>query len=257
MFTTMTDLHTHHYQSQRLETLGLMTSGIVHDFNNLLTSIMGQASLALLKLPPGSDARLHVEKTIKAAQYASVLTRHLLSFSSGDHTKPETIDINALIQDNVGLIDVILHQGITLHLELTPHLPAIEARRAEIQQVLMNLMINAVEAIHTLPGRILVRTDRYEASGSAGYKFISKKEPLTGCYVMIEVSDSGCGMDEETLSHIFDPFFTTKTNGKGLGLSAVLEIIESCNGNIAIQSHPCHGTTFSIFLPLAASDPNN
>jgi signal transduction histidine kinase len=238
------------HHAQQLETLGLMTSGIVHDFNNLLASIVGQTSLALAKMPVGDAARPHVEKVMKAAEYATALTHQLLTYASGDPSRLETIDLNQLIRDNVNLLNLVFLESVTLQLELAPQLPAIEVKRAHLQQVVMNLVINAAEATRGCAGLVTIRTGRQTLlPGGNTYRFLKGRSPMPGEYVYIQVSDTGIGIDEATLTRIFDPFFTTKVHGKGLGLSTILNIVNLYKGGIAVESTLGCGATFTVFFP--------
>lgn len=249
MLPHMTKMPSHH--SQNLEAIGLLTSGIVHDFNNLLTSIMGQASLALAKLPAESDARTYIERTLKAAEYAAILTRQILLYSNNITAEMEIVDVNRLIRDNVDLFGAVFLQDITLNLNLSPVLPFVEGNRAQLQQIFMNLIINAAEAVRVFPGTVVIRTgERKIAVGDQVDSFVGGKPLPNGDYLFIEVQDTGVGMDKNTINRIFTPFFTTKPKGRGLGLSAVLEIVQTHKGGILVQSQIGHGSTFTILLPV-------
>jgi signal transduction histidine kinase len=244
---------THH--AQELETLGLMASSIAHDFNNLLTSIVSQASLALAKLPPEEAARSHVEKAIKAAEHATTLTHQLLSYAKGDRSRIEVIDLNQVISDQVGLLHMAFLEGVALQLDLAPHLPSIEANRGQIQQVVMNLVINAAEAMRSHSDAIMIRTGKEVLSPSDDvHRFASSDELLVGEFVYVQISDTGTGIDETTLNHIFDPFFTTKPKGRGLGLATIMETISRYRGGITVESQVGQGTTFTVFFPSRYND---
>lgn len=237
-------------KAQQLETLGLIASGIAHDFNNLLTSIVGQTSLALATLPPENAARPHIEKAIKAAEFAAALTHQLLAYASGSQSQSELIDLNQLISDNVAVLSMALLDGVILQLDLAPHLPPLKVKRAQMQQLVMNLIINAAESIQSLPGTVMVRTGKQVLlPGNIAYQFVNGRKLPPGEYIYLQVCDTGSGMDEGTLAHIFDPFYTTKPNGRGLGLSAILDIVNTYRGGISVESRVGQGTTFTILFP--------
>lgn len=237
-------------QAQQLETLGLIASGIAHDFNNLLTSIVGQTSLALATLPPENAARPHIEKAIKAAEFAAALTHQLLAYASGSQSHTELIDLNQLISDNVALLSMALLDGVILQLDLGSCLPPLRMKRAQMQQLVMNLIINAAESIQSHPGSVTVRTGKQVLlPGSIGFQFVNGRRLPPGEYIYLQVRDTGIGMGEETLAHIFDPFYTTKPNGRGLGLSAILDIVNSYRGGISVESRVGQGTTFTVLFP--------
>ncbi len=235
--------------AQHMEHWQLITSGVAHDFNNLLTIILGQTSLALRQLPEDASARRHIEKAIRAVEHATTLSDQLLTYSKGCQGQTERIHLNSLVQDNFNLLDSSFLDDIELILELAPGIPPIQARYGQLQQVVMNLLINAAEAIHPNNGRITVRTgiqpffeDGYGHSSQNG-RFASNDA------VYIQVQDTGIGMDADTLNHIFDPFFTTKPTGRGLGLSAINDIVQSHQGRITVSSQKGQGTIFTVFFP--------
>lgn len=235
----------------------LLASSVAHDFNNLLTSILGQTSLALRQLPEEAEARPHIEKAIKAAEFAAALTDQLLSYSKGNYGVVDKVNLNLLIQDNLSLLDANFLNGIDIQLELSPTLPLIQVESGQIQQVIMNLVINAAEAIQPGSGNITIRTGTQTLTDDGyGYRSANGRSRLSGNYIYLQVQDDGIGMDPATLNHIFDPFFTTKLTGRGLGLPAIQEIINTHHGTIAVKSQIGHGTTFTVYLPIQ-SNPNN
>lgn len=239
-------------QTQKLESIGLLAGGVAHDFNNLLTSLMAQSSLALLKLDPLHPARLHIERAITSTHRATDLTRQLLAYAGKGRFEIALVDLNHLIVENAGLFETALSRRITLETNLEDGLPMVEGDRGQIQQVVMNLVINAGEAIVGDSGRVTITT--YSQLVTAGESLLlpGRDTPLEpGRYIGLEVSDTGSGMDTETIERIFDPFFSTKGNGRGLGLSATLGIIGSHKGSLAVQSQPGQGTTFCILFPAA------
>ncbi|MCA9872801.1 MAG: hypothetical protein H6659_00665 [Ardenticatenaceae bacterium] len=238
------------YQSQKMEQLGYLASSIAHDFNNLLTSIMGHASLALIKLAPEDDARLHVEQAVKTAEYAAILTAQLLSYSQYEYPEKESIDLNHLVSDTVNLLGSVLFHNIDVSLKLSPNLPPLEANPAQLQQVIMNLIINATEAIYDSSGQISIETARKPISKRKAPTSVEGYPILPGEYVVFRVADSGRGMDKATLAHIFEPFYSTKSQGRGLGLSAIRDIVKQHNGAIQVESVVGQGTIFTVYLPV-------
>jgi len=238
-------------QAQKLESLGMLAGGLAHDFNNLLLSVLCHASLALERLPAESAVRSHVEKIAKSARRASELTRQMLTYAGHAACDAQPLGLNALIEEIADLMRAAFPKTVRLELELAPGLPMIEADPAQLQQVVMNLLINAAEAIGHCAGTITVRTSlRMIDAASAAGRFVGY--PLSpGQYVCLEVQDTGCGMTPEVLARIFDPFFTTKATGRGLGLSALLGIVRSHRGAVHVTSSPGGGTRFDLLFPAA------
>jgi signal transduction histidine kinase/CheY-like chemotaxis protein len=243
------------WRLQKLESLGHLAGGIAHDFNNLLTAMLAQTSLALAKAPPPSPVRSHIEKAIKAAERATHLTRQLLAYSGRGHFEIRAFNLNKLIQDNLHLFKVALPKSINLETELADSLPPVEGDTSQVQQVIVNLIINAAEAIGENPGMVRVNTTTQEVSESDEHVWQHTGEPLLpGRYVVLEVQDDGRGMDEETLAKIFEPFFTTKFTGRGLGLAAVLGIVRGHKGGLTVESQEGKGSAFQLFFPTSRSD---
>ncbi len=235
-------------ESARLESLGVMAGGIAHDFNNLLTGILGNAWLLAegLQGPDGAIAR----QIVTAAERAADLTRQMLAFSGKGRFVVERVDLNALVRENLTLLHASLSKTITVELDLSSEPYFVEADPSQIQQIVMNLLINASEAVGEVPGTVKVRT----AATNRVVKLFSpflQTAVQPGPYVQLEVSDSGCGMSPETLKSIFDPFFTTKFTGRGLGLAAVLGIVKGHQGDLEVITELGRGTTFRVLLPLA------
>lgn len=235
-------------QAEHLEHWQLVASGVAHDFNNLLTSILGQSSLALLQLPEEAVARSHIEKVIKAAEYATALSDQLLTYSQGCQASHESINLNQLLQDNLNLLDTTFLDGITLDVQMAPHLPVFTGKRGHIQQVVMNLLINAAEAIHPNPGKITIRTGVVTLNGKKGHKGNGRSHPQ-GEYLFLQIQDNGSGIEPAILKHIFEPYFTTKPHGRGLGLSAVQEILQQNQGQLDVHSEAGKGTTVIVYFP--------
>lgn len=236
-------------QAQKMESLGLLAGGIAHDFNNLLTGMLGQASLAEVKLKRGLPAAEHLRKIITTAERAADLTRQLLAYTGKGKFHIVPLDVNLLIQETTGLMETALPNRVELVLDLDPQLPAIQADRGQIQQVVMNLFINSVEALPEHPGTITVTTQSQKAPAPMCLDQTTDQEIQPGDYVVMSIKDTGIGMDQATLDRIFDPFFSTKTKGHGLGLSAIRGIIHMHKGTLRVKSQPGQGTLFTIWLP--------
>ncbi len=247
-------------EAQRLESLGLLAGGVAHDFNNLLSGIIGNADLALLDsgLPPGTRQRL--EDIVSAGKHASELTRQLLAYSGRGRFVIEPVDINKVIAEMNQILQVTISGNCVVRTNLASNLPTVEADRSQIQQVLMNLIINASEACEgTSQGTVTVATNTQEIDDEylAQSDFAGSIQP--GPAVYLEVSDNGVGMTQESKLHLFEPFYTTKFTGRGLGMAAVLGIVRGHGGAIRIYSELGVGTTVKVLLPAsgteAASDP--
>ena len=240
-------------QTQKLESLGVLAGGIAHDFNNLLTGVVGNASLALAILPPDHEAHSSLADVQRAGERAADLVRQLLAYAGQGQFVVESLDLSLLVRQTVALIRSAVSTNIRVIYNLAGGMPFIHADRSQIQQVVMNLVINAAEAIPAgSAGSVTISTRHQEVDRSyLAQTFLSAAiEP--GSYVMLEVQDDGAGMDEETVSRIFDPFFTTKFAGRGLGLSAVMGIVRSHHGALKVYSAPGQGTTFKVLFPAVA-----
>jgi CheY-like chemotaxis protein len=234
--------------------VGLLAGGIAHDFNNLLTAILGGASTALLGLALESPARRDVENVLLAARRAADLTRQMLAYSGKGHFEIKPLDLSALVREIATLLETTISKKVQLRLELGGGLPSVQADVAQMQQVIMNLVINGAEAIGDQRGTVLVTTGLQEIDEAYGQTLVvSAGELAPGPYVFIEVHDTGSGMDEATREKIFDPFFSTKFTGRGLGLAAVLGIVRAHKGAIKVYSTPGRGSTFKVFLPATAA----
>ncbi|MFH1748922.1 MAG: PAS domain S-box protein [Planctomycetota bacterium] len=239
-------------QTQKLESLGILAGGLAHDFNNLLLSILCNASLATEHLPTESKVRKQLEKILKAGRRASELTRQMLAYSGQASYDVQTLELNELVSEVVDFMHAALPKLVTLHIELEPELPLIKADNAQLQQVIMNLLINAAEAVGDRSGDVTVSTLLFKLGAEQfGHNFVGYDLP-PGEYVGLCVRDSGCGMSPETQARIFDPFFTTKSTGRGLGLSALLGIVRAHRGAVRVHSREQHGTRFTVLFPAAA-----
>jgi PAS domain S-box-containing protein len=238
-------------ETQRLESLGVMAGGVTHDFNNLLTPILGSSELALLDLPADSPIRPRIEQIRFAAQRAAALTRQLLAYSGQGSVLVEPLSVSRLVEEMGQLLEGAVSGKAALIYDLADDLPFVEADIAQLSQVVMNLITNAAEAVREGAGRITLRTGIVEAEKVDCRYVVGNEEPESGSYVFFEVVDDGCGMEAETQSKIFDPFFTTKFTGRGLGLAAALGIVKSHGGYIEIDSEIGRGTRFRVLFPAA------
>lgn len=242
-------------QAQKLESLGIMSGGIAHDFNNLLTGILAQSTLALSHLSPQSKLYGNVRNIVRATEKAADLTRQLLAYSGRGQFENKPINLNTIIEDSLGLADTAIASKATLTLELAESLPLTQGDAGQIQQVLLNLIMNAAEAVQDAHGIISISTDSITVNQP--FEVISvyaDDQFVPGDYVRLEVRDNGEGMDGKTLSNIFDPFFTTKMTGRGLGLAAVLGIIRGHGGTLQVESTVGEGTCFRLLLPMITEE---
>jgi two-component system cell cycle sensor histidine kinase/response regulator CckA len=237
-------------RAQKLESVALLAGGVAHDFNNLLTGIVGNSSLAADMLPKDSPAQELLDRVLKSGEQAAHLTKQLLGYAGKGRFVLETVDLSGVVGDVTDLVRSTAPKKIAIDLELQPGLPAIVADRGQIHQVLMNLVINATEAIGDNPGTILVRTGMQRVESGFVGEF-SGTEIGPGEFVFLEVCDTGAGMPESVKARIFDPFFTTKEQGRGLGLAAVGGIVRGHRGAIRVSSVPGRGTSFLLLLPPA------
>jgi PAS domain S-box-containing protein len=238
-------------QTQKLESLGVLAGGIAHDFNNLLTIILGNASLALDELPSMSPARDSLRSIEKTALRAAELCRQMLAYSGQGRFVIETLRLNELISEMASLFKASLSKKALLNLNLTASLPSLRGDPSQIRQVVMNLVINAAEALGDRGGVVTVSTGVMECRPDDLTGAYREERLAEGMYVWLEVSDTGCGMDPETRRRIFEPFFTTKFTGRGLGLSAVLGIVRGHHGALQVNSALGRGTTFKVLFPAA------
>ncbi len=234
---------------QKLESLGVLAGGIAHDFNNIIAAILGNADLAMLRLSPESPARDNVARIEQAARRAADLARQMLAYSGKGRFVIEPIDCNALITEMEHMLGVSISKKAVMRFDLAHGLPPFEGDATQIRQVIMNLVINASEAIGDRSGVIAVTTGAMECDRAYLSRVWMTDALPEGLYVYFEVADTGCGMDRETIEKIFDPFFSTKFTGRGLGMAAVLGIIRGHKGAINVYSEPGKGSNFKILLP--------
>ncbi|KAA3665471.1 MAG: PAS domain S-box protein [Chloroflexi bacterium] len=236
-------------QAQKLASLGTMIGTIAHDFNNLLSAVYNHSELALMMMPPDLPSAQHVQRAIETTTHAAKLTQQLLTYSGIGNFTIEKIEINALIQDSMFLLEVAIPKNANLEAVFYPEPLFLEASDTQLQQVIMNLIINGAESLQGEPGDVIIKTGR-ETITAVNAHAPQLLEPITpGEYVTLKVEDNGCGIASETLNKIFDPFFTTKSTGHGLGLAAVLGIIRELNGGIWIKSEVGKGTRFNLLFP--------
>jgi PAS domain S-box-containing protein len=237
-------------QAQKLESLGVLAGGIAHDFNNILMGVLGNAELALLKLPPENPVCENIHSIETAAVRAADLARQMLAYSGKGRFVVEALDINRAVEEMIHLLQTVISKQVVLKFNLAENLPAIAADATQIRQVIMNLITNASEAVEKSSGVVTVSTGVVNADRPSylAETYLDEDLPV-GCYTSIEVADTGCGMDPETREKIFDPFFTTKFTGRGLGLAAVLGIVRGHKGAIKVYSEPGQGTTVKVLFP--------
>jgi two-component system cell cycle sensor histidine kinase/response regulator CckA len=234
-------------QSQKMEAVGRLAGGIAHDFNNLLMVIQGYADLLAEQLPASDSLRRKAEQIQTAAQRATSLTQQLLAFSRRQMLAPKVLNVHGVVADMEKILRRLIGEDIELQTFSAPDLWLVKADRSQIEQVIMNLAVNARDAMPR-GGRLTIETANVDIDGST----LHPPAVLPpGNYVMLAVTDNGCGMDAETQAHIFEPFFTTKEKGKGtgLGLATVYGVVKQSGGYIWVYSEPDHGTTFKIYLP--------
>ncbi|HET7287363.1 MAG TPA: ATP-binding protein, partial [Pyrinomonadaceae bacterium] len=239
-------------QSQKLEAVGRLAGGISHDFNNLLTVILGYTDISKRNLKEGDPLLRNLEEISKASERASSLTRQLLAFSRKQVMQPKVFDVNTVVSDLRKMLRRMIGEDVELRVSLEPELGNIKADPVQLEQVIMNLVVNARDAMPK-GGKLSIETSNIYLDESYAREHVSV---VPGEYVMLAISDTGCGMDEETRQQIFEPFFTTKEPGKGtgLGLSMVYGIVRQSGGNIWVYSEEGTGTTFKIYFPRVTAE---
>ena len=238
-------------QTQKLESLGVLAGGIAHDFNNILMAIHGNLEFAVADLPPDSPARENLGEMDRASKRAADLCKQLLAYSGKGRFAIGALDLGKVIKEMAEMLAVSISKKAVFRFDVAPDLPLVEADESQIQQVVMNLIVNASEALGEDTGTITVSAGSVECDRSSLRGMLLGERLREGRYVYLEVTDSGCGMDEETLTKIFDPFFTTKFTGRGLGLPTVLGIVRGHRGAISVRSGKSAGTTFRVIFPAS------
>lgn len=240
-------------QAQKIESLGVLAGGIAHDFNNLLAGVLGNAQLALAKLSPESPIRDHVEGVMTAATRAAELSRQMLAYSGQDKFAATQNDLTTVVKDMYDLLHASVDKKAALKLDLSAKLPPIEVDASEVQQVVLNLVTNASDALEGQTGVISIASGvRSLDQGFLATTYLDDGLPA-GLYVMLEIKDTGHGMSAETWERMFDPFFTTQPSGCGLGLATVMGIVRGHRGAIEVKSAPGDGTTIRVFFPAGIS----
>ena len=239
-------------ESQKLESLGILAGGIAHDFNNLLTGILGNTSLARLDLPEDSPVHAYVQAIEHASRRAADLCKQMLAYSGKGRLLVQRLDLSEIARETAQLIRPSISKAATLEFDLASDLPAISADATQMRQIIMNLVINASDALGENPGVIRLTTGLLEGEAAMLSDTVLSPEVTGGDFVFLAISDTGCGMTPEVREKIFDPFFTTKFTGRGLGLAAVIGIVRSHGGALKVTSTLGQGSTFQLLLPCAA-----
>ncbi|MDQ6980844.1 MAG: response regulator [Ghiorsea sp.] len=240
--------------TQRLESLGVLAGGIAHDFNNILTAILGNAAIAKMRTDALSPISPMLDNIEKSSERAAELCKQMLDYSGKGKFIIKHISLTEMIEEMIVLLEVSIQKNIVMRLDLAQQLPYIEADVSQIQQIIMNLIINASEAIDKHSGTITVYTGVVNVSDDYIKTTYIHDDIQPGRYVTLEVSDTGCGMSKETKKRLFDPFFTTKFTGRGLGMSAILGIVRGHKGAIKVYSEEGKGSSFKILFPYATSE---
>nr|WP_320131651.1 ATP-binding protein [uncultured Holophaga sp.] len=236
-------------QAEKLESLGILAAGVAHDYNNLLMAMMGNLDLLAIQLPAGNPLRVTVDRCMSAARKAADLTGQMLACSGNRPLLPKPVDLIGLLEENEALLREVVPEKVCLMLEGRRNQRRMLGDASQVLQVALTLVTNAAEAIGAAPGLIHVCCEeRFLTAVDLAASRI-EVSPREGWYVILQVEDSGCGMDPETLQHLFDPFFSTKFFGRGLGLPAALGIIRGHQGAIMLESRPDQGTCFQACFP--------
>lgn len=241
------------WESQKAESLGVLAAGVAHDFNNLLCGIMGNASMARETVPSNSTAGECLASIEKVSERASLLCRQMLAYSGGRQTLSEEFDLNDLLRGEPELLKTSISKEARLATHVCEEGLPVHGDRSQIGQVIVNLIVNASDALNGLPGTIELKTALIEAEDGFFEDAIMQPEMRPGSYCRISVQDTGMGIDKETMEKMFDPFFTTKFIGRGMGLPAVLGIVRSHQGAIKVRSEEGKGTKVKVYLPYFGS----
>jgi signal transduction histidine kinase len=243
-------------QSQKMDAIGRLAGGVAHDFNNLLTVIIGRAELLLVRMGGGDRLRGDVETIRATAERAAALTHQLLAFSRRQVLRPEVVDLNAVVSRMEVMLRQLIGEDVALAVTLAPRRPRVKADATQLEQVIMNLAVNARDAMPR-GGRLTLETAEADADARSARCLASCHPTLTArrC-ALLSVNDTGMGIDAATRARIFEPFFTTKDPGKGtgLGLSTVYGIVQQSGGSICVHSDPGAGATFNVYLPAVADE---
>ncbi len=242
-------------ETQKLESLGVLAGGIAHDFNNILMGILGNISLLQMKLDDDSPLLKNTDRIEKAAQRAAELTNQMLAYSGRGKFVIGKTDLSTIVKEMTELLSAGISKDINIDYNLSEKLPFIKGDTSQIQQLVMNLITNAADAIEDGKGTVLISTDIVERTTKELTSAFIHEDLEGGLYSFLEVKDDGIGMDDETKARIFDPFFSTKETGRGLGLAAALGIVRGHSGSIQVESKPGKGTSVKVFLPFSTDVP--
>lgn len=245
---TLEELEKQLLQIQKLTGVGVMAGSIAHDLNNLLMGISGNLELLRRLTEPEAASVKYMDNALDASRRAANLCRQLLAFSRKGGGEVKAVDLNRVVAENLELMKGSMRKGISLSARLEPELPSLEADPGQMQQLIVNLVTNAAEALGET-GAINVATGTGDFPAAEFTWSRVEPKPVPGRFVFIEIADSGCGMDGETRGRMFHPFFSTKAAGRGLGLAAVLGIVKERGGAILVDTAPGEGTTIKVFLP--------
>jgi signal transduction histidine kinase/ActR/RegA family two-component response regulator len=251
------------HQAQKMEAIGRLAGGIAHDFNNVLAAVLGYADLALYDLPPDSPAATNVQQVLKAGRRGKTLVRQILAFSRREERVERSLRLDQVLDEVMDLLAATLPRSVEIERRVAAPGSVVHGDEAEMHQLIMNLCVNAAQAIGERRGHITVELDRVEIGHDGGESVRMTETRLVagtltpGGYVRLAVTDTGIGMDEDSVSHMFEPFFTTKPKGEGtgLGLAAVHGIVTGKRGAIAIRTAPGRGTRIEIYLPRSEEEP--
>jgi signal transduction histidine kinase/CheY-like chemotaxis protein len=238
-------------QAQKMEAVGQLAGGVAHDFNNMMCGVIGYSELVLARLKEDDPVRPQILQIRRAGERAGEMTKQLLAFSRKQVLRPQALDLNAIITETEGLLGRLIGEDIELVSDLEPGLATVYADPGQLEQVIINLAVNARDAM-PIGGKLTIETRSVTLDEQIAFVQV---DAAPGNYVLLSVSDGGTGMDAETRARIFEPFFTTKDegDGTGLGLATVYGIIKQSGGDISVESEPGRGTTFTIYLPSAQS----
>lgn len=241
----------HILRADKLSSLGLLASGVAHDFNNVLMSISGHAELSLLDLPESSPVISNIKNIMQASRHAAHLCEQMMLYSGRRNLATECLDISNIIDDIMELLKISAPGNAELRCDLTPGLPLVKADATRLRQIVMNFASNAADALGGKPGVITIKTGEFVHAGSHLAANCLDEDPAPGRYVSLAVADTGHGIDPADRAKVFDPFFTTKTKGHGLGLATVMGIIRAHKGALMLESEPGRGAVFTILLPVS------
>ena len=240
-------------EAQKLESLGVLAGGIAHDFNNLLTTVLGNASLVRYELPDDSHVQPCLEQIEASSRRAADLCRQLLAYAGKGRFLVEQLDLSVLVRDTAELLQLSISKAAVLRFDLAPSLPAVQADATQVRQVLMNLVMNASDAIGSREGTIHLRTHALSYRDGLLPGLVVPTRPSEGLYAAVDVVDDGCGIPPELRTRMFEPFVTTKFTGRGLGLSAVLGIVRAHGGALHVESEVGKGSRFTLLLPAVSA----